>query len=322
MRTGTRRPNGEMNSERPAEAAATALKRVAALRDAAGLAADGDVRALLTEGLEELAAAFEELSVGQEELRRRTVEMEDQVRARIAELAGAEADLRAADRRKDEFIATVAHELRSPLAAIRTAAELVRTRKDLPEEAVRPLGVIDRQARRIGGLVSDLLDVSRIAQGKLSVHPEQLDLTEACRGAVDAIRPAAAGLAVALDAAGGAVRVSADPARLDQVLTNLLTNAVKYTDAGGTVAVRVERDGDWAVVRVRDSGVGIAPGVLPRVFDLFVQAAEDRSQGGLGIGLHLVKRLVELHGGSVAAHSDGPSRGSEFVVRLPAVTGA
>jgi signal transduction histidine kinase len=295
---------------------------VAALRDRARRAADADLRALLAEGLDELATAFAELRAAREEVGRLAAELEDRVRARTADLARAEADLRAADQRKDEFITTVAHELRSPLAAIRTAAELVRTRKDLPDDAVRPLGVIDRQARRIGNLVADLLDVSRIAQGKLTVRPEVLDLTEACRGAVDAARPAAAGPEVTLDAPAAAVRVSADPARLDQVLTNLLTNAIKYTDAGGTVAVRVERDGDWAVVRVRDSGVGIAPDVLPHVFELFVQAAHDRSQGGLGIGLHLVKSLVELHGGTVAAHSDGPGRGSEFVVRLPVLTGS
>ena len=290
---------------------AAALARLAAVRDRAARAVDADALALLDEGL---AAAADGLAAARDELGRLAADLTARARA--------EADLRAADQRKDEFVATLAHELRSPLAAIRTAAELVRTRKELPEDALHPLGVIDRQARRIGSLVADLLDVSRIAQGKLTVRRETLDLAEACRGAVDAARPPAAGPAVTLDAAAGPVRVSADPARLDQVLANLLTNALKYTDAAGTVAVRVERDGDWAAVRVRDSGVGIAPDVLPHVFDMFVQAAQDRAQGGLGIGLHLVKRLVELHGGSVAAHSEGPGRGTEFVVRLPAVSGA
>ena len=243
-----------------------------------------------------------------EELRRLTAELEDRVLARTADLARAEADLREADRRKDEFLAVLAHELRSPLASIRTAVALLKARPDTAEAALAPLGVIDRQARRVGDLVSDLLDVSRIAQGKLALHLEAIDLGDACRAAVD----------VAADR----VPVRADPGRLDQVLTNLLTNAIKYTDPGGAVTVRVEHEAGWAVVRVRDTGVGIAADVLPRVFDLFVQGAPERSQGGLGIGLHLVRRLTELHGGSVEARSDGPGRGSEFVIRLPAVTGS
>jgi signal transduction histidine kinase len=169
----------------------------------------------------------------------------------------------------------------------------------------------------VGDLVNVLLDVSRIARGKLSVHPERLDLADACRAAVDAVRPTASGLELTVDAIAEPIWVSADPARLDQVLMNLLANAIKYTEAGGTVAVRAEPDGDWAVVRVRDSGAGIAPEVLPTVFHLYAQGTKDRSEAGLGIGLHLVKGLVELHGGTVTAHSDGPGRGSEFVVRLP-----
>jgi len=292
---------------------AVTAERVAALRDRAERAADADARALLAEGMAELASALDVLNAARDELHRLKTELEERVRDQTA-------DLREADRQKDEFLAMLAHELRNPLAPIRTAAALLHARPDLPDDAVRTAGVIDRQARRMGELVNDLLDISRIARGKLSVHPERLDLVEACRAAVDLIRPAADGLTLAVEVIPEPLVVSADPARLDQVLANLLANAIKYTDPGGSIAVRVERDGDSAVVRVRDSGVGIAPEVLPNVFELFVQAAHDRSQGGLGIGLHLVKRLVELHGGNVTAHSDGPGRGSEFVVRLPAVT--
>ena len=286
-----------MTDETTGNVLTAALGRIAALRDRAAAAADGEARRLLAQGLDELATAIEESRAAQD-------------------------DLRAADRRKDEFMAVLAHELRSPLASIRTAVALLKARPDTSEAAQSPLGVIDRQARRIGDLVSDLLDVSRIAQGKLSLHPETLDLADACRGAVDSVRPPATGPAVTVEAAADGVAVRSDPVRLDQVLTNLVSNAIKYTDAGGTVVVRVEREAEWAVVRVRDSGVGITADVLPRVFDLFAQAAPDRSQGGLGIGLHLVKQLTTLHGGSVEAHSDGPGRGSEFVVRLPAETGS
>ena len=274
-----------------------ALGRLAALRERAARATDVEARGLLAEGFDELAAA-------------------------LAGWHGAQEELRAADQRKDEFLAVLAHEFRSPLASVRTAVALLRTRPNLGEGAEFPLGVIDRQARRIGDLVSDLLDVSRIARGKLGLHPQTLDLGDACRAAVDAVRPPAAGPAVTVEVAAAGVSVRADPARLDQVLANLLTNAIKNTDAGGAVIVRVEREDGWAVVRVRDSGVGIAADVLPRVFDLFVEGVSDRTQGGLGIGLHLVKRLIELHGGSAAAHSDGPGRGSEFVIRLPDGTGS
>jgi PAS domain S-box-containing protein len=254
-----------------------------------------------------------------EDLRRLTAELEDRVRQRTADLTRVEAELRQADKRKDEFLATMAHELRNPLGAIRAAAELLRARGGLPESALSAVGVIDRQARRITDLVTDLLDATRIAEGKLRLRREPIDLAEACRGVVEAARAASAGLEVAVEVDADPIRVEADPTRVDQVVSNLVTNAIKYTDPGGKVTVRVERKGPSAVVRVRDTGVGIAADILPKVFDLFVQVSNDRSQGGLGIGLHLVKRLVELHGGSVEAHSAGPGQGSEFVVRFPAL---
>jgi PAS domain S-box-containing protein len=262
------------------------------------------------------------------ELRKLNAELEARVQSRTAALEellrgkeAAEKRLAEADRRKDEFLAMLAHELRNPLGAIQTAVGVLQ----IPGGGNGPpLGraveVIDRQVRRMARLVADLLDVSRIAQGKLSVQMETVDLAEAARTAVEAVSCLAAEAGMKTEVAAESVWVRADPGRLEQVLTNLLTNAVKYTDAGGAVTVTVGPEGGRAVARVRDTGVGIAPELLPHVFDLFVQANSGRSQAGLGIGLHLVKRLVEFHGGTVGAHSAGPGTGSEFVVRLPAVS--
>lgn len=263
------------------------------------------------------------------ELRQLNAELEARVQSRTAALEellrakeAAEKRLAEADRRKDEFLATLGHELRNPLGAIQTAAGVLR----MPNGATgtpgqQALDVIDRQLRAMTRLVTDLLEVSRIAQGKLRVQMETVDLAHAARAAVDAVAARAAGAEVKTELAADSVWVRADPGRLEQVLTNLLTNAIKYTDAGGAVTVTVRPEDGRAVARVRDTGVGIAPDLLPNVFDLFVQADAGRAQGGLGIGLHLVKRLVESHGGTVEAHSGGPGTGSEFVVRLPAVSG-
>jgi signal transduction histidine kinase len=262
------------------------------------------------------------------ELRKLNAELEGRVQSRTAALQdllrgkeAAERRLAEADRRKDEFLATLGHELRNPLGAILGAVGLLRARGELGPAGEQSAEVIERQARRIDRLVTDLLDVSRVAQGKLRVQVETVDLGEAARMAVEATAAPAAGAGVRTEVSAESVWVRADPGRLEQVLTNLLTNAIKYTNAGGTVTVRVGAEGGQAVVRVRDTGVGIAPDVLPHVFDLFVQANAGRSQGGLGIGLHLVKRLVEFHGGTVEAHSAGPGTGSEFVVRLPVAGG-
>jgi PAS domain S-box-containing protein len=223
------------------------------------------------------------------------------------------------DRRKDEFLATLAHELRNPLTAIGNAAHLLRAQVPPGGEVPPAVGVIERQARRIAHLVNDLLDVSRIARGTLLVQMTTLNLADVAATATEAVRPTANGLDLWTDLPGEPVWVRADPGRLDQVLTNLLTNAIKFTDSGGSVTVKVERAGGAAVVRVKDTGVGIPADLLPRLFGLFVQAdpGRDRAQGGLGIGLHLVKRLVELHGGTVEARSAGPGTGSEFIIRLP-----
>jgi PAS domain S-box-containing protein len=262
------------------------------------------------------------------ELRQLNAELEARVQSRTGALEellrgkeAVEKRLAEADRRKDEFLATLAHELRNPLGAIQTAVGVLQTPGGGTGPSLgRAVEVIDRQVRRMARLVTDLLDVSRIAQGKLSVQMETVDLAEAARMAVEAVSSAAAGAGVKTGLAAESVWVRADPGRLEQVLTNVLTNAIKYTDPGGAVTVTVGPEAGRAVARVRDTGVGIAPEALPHVFDLFVQANAGRSQAGLGIGLHLVKRLVEFHGGSVEAHSAGPGAGSEFVVRLPAVS--
>jgi len=224
-----------------------------------------------------------------------------------------------ADRRKDEFLATLAHELRNPLGAIGNAAHVLRAQFEPAGEVPPAVGVIERQARRIARLVDDLLDVSRIARGTLLVQMTTVNLVEVAAATTEAVRPTANGLDLVTELAGEPLWVRADASRLDQVLTNLLTNAIKFTDVGGMVTVTVERADDAAVVRVKDTGAGIPANVLPRLFGLFVQAdpGRDRAQGGLGIGLHLVKRLVELHGGTVEARSAGPGTGSEFIIRLP-----
>jgi PAS domain S-box-containing protein len=242
-------------------------------------------------------------------------DVDDQRRAREA--------LQEADHRKDEFLATLAHELRNPLAPITNAVQIMALR-GLDDPHLRwARDVVQRQTQQLSRLVDDLLDVSRITRGKVRLRQERVDLAAVVSRAVETSQPL-------LDAGRHALTVTpppvpvyleADPTRLAQVLSNLLNNAAKYQEPGGRVWLSAGREGGEAVLRVRDAGVGIAPEMLPRVFDLFAQADRslDRSQGGLGIGLSLVRALVRLHGGTVAAFSDGPGRGSEFVVRLPAL---
>jgi len=229
--------------------------------------------------------------------------------------------LRAADRAKDEFLAMLGHELRNPLGALLTAAHLLEETGPREGPGKTAPEIISRQVRHMTRLVDDLLDVSRVTSGKVELSRRPLDLAELASGVVDSLR--AAGRLdeheVRLDAEPAWVH--ADGARLEQVLANLIGNAVKYTPAGGRIEVEVARRGRDAVLAVTDSGVGLPAELVPRVFDLFVQGERslDRSLGGLGIGLTLVKRLVELHGGSVAAASDGEGTGARFTVRLPAI---
>jgi signal transduction histidine kinase len=226
-----------------------------------------------------------------------------------------------ADRRKDEFLAMLAHELRNPLAPLRNALEVLKTPAATTPLLESARQVMQRQVQQLVRLVEDLLDMSRITRGKIQLHKEPVDLATAVARALENSQPLINArrqeLTVALPPE--ALYVEADLTRLAQAIANLLTNAAKYTGEGGRIWLTAERHGHDAVLRVRDNGIGMTPEMLTRAFDLFFQAehALDRSQGGLGIGLTLVRRLVELHCGSVHASSKGPGQGSEFVVRLP-----
>jgi signal transduction histidine kinase/ActR/RegA family two-component response regulator len=226
---------------------------------------------------------------------------------------------READRRKDEFLAMLGHELRNPLSPILTALEIMRNKA--PRAVERERTIIERQVDHMVRLVDDLLDVSRITRGKIQLKRGLIDALGVVTKAVEMTAPLFEQRSqhLELDLPRGPLLVEGDGARLAQVVANLLNNAAKYTEPRGTIHVRLEREGEQGVLRVRDSGTGISPEVLPRVFEMFVQdgRAIDRSQGGLGLGLAIVRSLVELHGGTVSAHSEGPGSGSEFVVRLP-----
>jgi PAS domain S-box-containing protein len=238
----------------------------------------------------------------------------------VAERARAEAE--AASRAKDQFLAMLGHELRNPFAAVRNAVTTARLDSS---RRTRALDVAERQCDQLGRLIDDLLDVARITQARINLRKERLPLAEVVHRAVEATQDVVEDRGHRLELSVlDDVHVEADPARLEQVVVNLLTNAAKYTEPGGHVFVSVWRQGIDAVVQVRDTGVGISADVLPHVFELFAQGERtlDRAQGGLGIGLTLVRRIVELHGGRVEAHSDGVGKGAEFEVRLPAVASA
>jgi PAS domain S-box-containing protein len=228
----------------------------------------------------------------------------------------------AANRAKDEFLAMLGHELRNPLSPILTALQLMRLRGIVGGERERT--VIERQVTHLTRLVDDLLDVSRIARGKIQLKEELVELADVVAKAVEMTSPLFEQRAhtLELDVPRGGLPARGDATRLSQVISNLLTNAAKYTPAGGHITVRATEEQEQVVLRVRDTGIGIAPDVLPHVFDLFVQGRQalDRSQGGLGLGLTIVRNLVEQHGGSVSASSQGRGAGSEFVVRLPKAT--
>jgi PAS domain S-box-containing protein len=231
------------------------------------------------------------------------------------------ADLEEADRRKDHFLAMLGHELRNPLSPIMNSAQLIRHAGSDRALLERSTTVIERQVEHLTRLIDDLLDVARITEGKIVLKRERRDLMPLLYQALEATRAMieARSQRLVIEAPASAVDLDADPVRLVQVFTNLLTNATKYTPEGGEIHLTAVREGDAAVIRIRDNGLGIAPDMLPRLFVPFSQASEalDRAQGGLGIGLALVKRLVEMHGGTVAAGSGGRGRGSEFTVTLP-----
>jgi signal transduction histidine kinase len=241
------------------------------------------------------------------------------LRARRRQYQGREEMARQTDavRQRDQFLAMLGHELRNPLAAIVLAGEML-ARTSGPS---RPVDIIRRQTHHLRRLVDDLLDVARVTSGKVVLQRRTVALDALLERCLQATAGAACEqrLAVSVHHAAVGLAVDGDPVRLEQVFTNLLTNAIKYTPPGGAIVTTLEQRDDWAVVRIRDSGVGIPADMVPRVFDLFTQVEEtlDRSQGGLGVGLTLVQRLVELHGGAVWAASAGPGLGSEFSVRLP-----
>ena len=225
----------------------------------------------------------------------------------------------ALNRSKDEFLAMLGHELRNPLGAIATASQVLTRLGDAEPRAVRARGIIANQVRHLARLVDDLLDVARVASGKIVLDVKGLDLGQQVESCASAFMSAGRGAQHRIEVDCASAWVAADATRIDQVTTNLLANAIQYTPADGRVRVSVAREDAHAVLRVQDTGVGIGPELLPRVFDLFTQGetALDRTRGGLGIGLTLVRRLVELHGGTVEAASPGVGRGSTFTVRLP-----
>ncbi|MDC0742522.1 ATP-binding protein [Polyangium mundeleinium] len=266
------------------------------------VAVDVTERVLARKRLEEAMQEREELLVREQEARRQA---------------------EAANRSKDEFLAMLGHELRNPLAPITTALYLMRMRAG--DVAARERAVIERQVKHLAQLVDDLLDVSRITRGKVELKKERLEVAEVVAKAIEMASPLLEQrrhhLTVEVPSRG--LVVDGDGTRLAQVMSNLLTNAAKYTESGGQIAVEAERRGRDVEIRVRDNGIGIAADVLPSIFDFFVQDRQsiDRAQGGLGLGLAIVRNLVTMHGGTVSARSEGKGRGSEFVVRLPGVAG-
>ncbi|HET6326235.1 MAG TPA: CHASE3 domain-containing protein [Planctomycetaceae bacterium] len=230
-------------------------------------------------------------------------------------------ELRSHDRHKDEFLATLAHELRNPLAPIRSALEVMRLAEDDPSVLNESQTMIDRQVKQMVRLIDDLLDLSRISRGKIELRKERIDLADALKSAVETSRPliAESGHQLETDLDPQPMLLDADLTRLAQVFLNLLNNSAKYTAPGGRIWLSSAREGDFTVVRVRDNGVGIPPQMLGRIFEMFTQVERslERAQGGLGIGLTLVRRLVEMHGGTVEAKSEGLGTGSEFTVRIP-----
>jgi signal transduction histidine kinase len=264
---------------------------------------------------------FAELHRKTRALERLNSELEERVCQRTAELEATTAALKEADRRKDEFLAILAHELRNPLAPIRTAVQILKSKDTGETHAVRARAIIDRQVEHLVRLIDDLLDVSRISRGIITLHREPVPVGEAVASALEACRPGieSRGHDLAIDLPEAPLMVWGDKTRLVQVISNMLHNATKFTGAGGRIGLTVTGEDDVAVITVTDTGVGIPEDVLPKLFGLFSRfhAESEGGQSGLGIGLALVRRLVEMHDGSVSAQSEGPGRGAQFVVRIP-----
>jgi signal transduction histidine kinase len=273
-------------------------------------------------------SVFIELYRKRQEAERLNSELERRVADRTAELEVAMArqlelarELQAADRRKDEFLALLAHELRNPLAPVQNAVNIMGLKELADPDLKWCRDVIERQTRHLSRMVDDLLDVSRITHGKITLRLETLDLAAIVRAAVETSRPTidAQHHKLRITLPDGPIWVQGDAARLTQVFANLLNNAATYQRAGGRIELSIDAREWMAEIRVRDHGIGIEPELLSEIFQLFAQGDRtlDRPYGGLGIGLSLVKNLVELHGGSVHASSEGPDKGAEFIVRLP-----
>jgi len=243
----------------------------------------------------------------------------------VTERRRGEKALKEADKKKDEFLAMLAHELRNPLVPIRNGLNVLKLANNNPDMAENARSMMDRALSHMVRLVDDLLDVSRITTGKLQLRKERVELAAVVQSALETSRPLfdEQGHHLTVTLPDVPIALDADPTRLAQVFSNLLSNAAKYSEKGGEIALCAELQGDQVTVRITDRGIGIAADDLPRIFEMFAQVdtGAARSQGGLGIGLSLVTRLVEMHGGRIAAYSDGPGRGSEFVVHLPILTG-
>jgi two-component system, sensor histidine kinase len=258
-------------------------------------------------------------STATNEIERRSLIVTD-----LTQLSDAQIDLERAQQQshaKDEFMAMLAHELRNPLSAISAALEVLQAGGSNETVSGRARVIISRQTRHLSRLVDDLLEVARVITGKVTLAGIPLELGDAVHRCIVQLEPRAEERRIELEVAGGPHWIHGDPVRIEQIVTNVLSNAIKYTGAGGVIRVTLAAQDNLAVLRVSDNGLGIAPDLLPQIFEPFVQGERtlDRAQGGLGVGLTLVRRLAELHGGSVEASSDGPGCGSTFTIQLPGV---
>jgi signal transduction histidine kinase len=276
---------------------------------------------IVPEILRAKVAVFVDLYRKTRQLEQMNEELERRVEERTAELLAKEEALREADRRKDEFLATLAHELRNPLAPLRNSLDIIRM-GDVTSALVRQAcDTMGRQLSQMTRLIDDLMDVGRITRNKLELRLETVELADIVRSAVESSRPAleSARQNLVEELPGSPLPVRADPVRLAQVVANLLQNASKYSPVESTIHMAVQADGDDLIVRVRDHGIGLERSELPHVFEPFfqVKGAAERAPGGLGIGLTLVRSIVKMHGGTVEARSPGPGKGTEFIVCLP-----
>jgi PAS domain S-box-containing protein len=276
----------------------------------------------VTRDLTERKKTEEELRQARDLLEKRVEERTEELRKRSEQIEKLVRELAVADRQKDEFLATLAHELRNPLAPIRSALHLLQMAEDNPDIQRQARNVIERQVGQMVRLVDDLLDIARITSNKLHLHCDRIELATVIHSALETTRPLIqkAGHELTVTLPPEPVYLDADLTRLAQVFINLLNNSTKYTEKGGHIWLTAEREGREILVSVRDTGIGITAEHLPQLFKMFSQAAPalERSGGGLGVGLALVRGIVELHRGRIEARSEGPGKGSEFIVRLPA----